>query len=517
VRLGDVFEGTYRIVEELGRGSHATVYLGEHEEIGQRVAIKVMHVESPRFKREGRVLASLQSPHTVRLLAFGRTEEDEQYLISEWIDGESLLEFLKSSGPVDPAKAKNIIRQILESLAEAHENGVVHRDVKPGNVMLSDGCNVKVLDFGIAKSKDDKTLTDVGEFVGTPRYIAPEIFLGERAEPVADVFAVGMIAYALLAGEPANPHKEVDEILMRHLTDEPYELPESVAVSPALRRWVNRTIHKDPSVRPVDAGTALRDLKRTDSGRSSLEIPGPEILREEHETPIPLDDLEEDDGTIEELNIAEALGELPSLEEPTDDTEKVPDTSEQLQETTDPTELVDPTAELFDVTDSIKLAPAPARGAPPKGIIVAAVVVTVLLGVTAVLVSKGSEEPENSGPVSGAPEDPAARKLLERGKKHHQDGKLLEALRTFSELENGPASAAKAELAEQQLRERTVDQMLFEAVEATKRAETSAEFLNATQVPKEALLVFPDHPQITALIARLEASAKDIEKMKRKR
>ena len=269
LKSGDVFQGRYRILRELGRGGYADVYLGQHVEIDQLVAIKVLRRTDadPRFVREGKILATLRSPYTVRILDFGRVEgTGVSFMIFEYVDGEPLGQ-VRRRGPLPWEEALDIVRQILESLAEAHALGVIHRDIKPDNVMRLPDRTIKVLDFGIARtSEPGGTITGTNMVVGTPRYMPPEALLGSKyATPAVDVFAVGLIAYGLLTGERANTGRTTDEIVAHQLSQEAYRLPDNVAVPGAVREWVELMCRKDPAERPPDASTALEALAALDA------------------------------------------------------------------------------------------------------------------------------------------------------------------------------------------------------------------------------------------------------------
>lgn len=259
--MSELFASEYQIVREIGRGGTATVYLGEHVITGQRVAIKVLNVPDDRFEREREVLAKLQGLHVVRMLDYGRTPAGSQYILSEWIDGEPLSLMLQREGTLAPDVVIDFVEQILIALDEAHRLGIVHRDIKPGNIMVVDGNFIKVLDFGTAKPLEARQITSVSQVMGTPRYLPPETLRGARVTPSIDVFAVGLLAHVMLCGRHPNEAVEVQEVVERQLDASPFELPATLDIDPSARVWFNRMMSKSAQDRPVDAGDALAMMK----------------------------------------------------------------------------------------------------------------------------------------------------------------------------------------------------------------------------------------------------------------
>lgn len=259
----------YKLKSLLGSGGFSNVYLAEHRESGEFVAIKILNNADgdARFAREAAVLQALESPYTVRLLEFGRSTSGP-FMVFEYVEGAQELDaFLDAHGPIDWHPAVGLLRMMLMSLAEAHTMGVVHRDVKPANMLITPHGTIKVLDFGLVRLEpeyyDVTPLTQTGKVLGTPRYMAPEVLrASESAGPRADVFAIGMIAYHLLIGEPANTGRSAYEVIARHLDQDPYELPEHADVPYAIRAWIDAMLRKDSRRRTQDATMALAELDR---------------------------------------------------------------------------------------------------------------------------------------------------------------------------------------------------------------------------------------------------------------
>ena len=273
---------SYKLLSLLGKGGFSEVFLAEHRETGDRVAIKILSnaAGDARFGREAGVLQTLESPNTVRLLEFGRSAQGP-FMVFEFVEGaEDLAVFLERQGRVDWMTAVTLLRQMLRSLAEAHGIGVVHRDVKPANMLLTPDGTIKVIDFGLVRLSptlyDVTPLTQTGKVLGTPRYMAPEVLrASQAAAPRADVFAVGMIAYQLIVGEHANPGRSAYEVIARHLDADPYELPEHTNVPFALRAWIEAMVRKDWRRRIPDAATALAELDQRLKDTAFVEPPRP--------------------------------------------------------------------------------------------------------------------------------------------------------------------------------------------------------------------------------------------------
>jgi len=202
----------YTILRLLGKGGMGRVYLAEETMLGRRVAIKIVSEDFSadiptlqRFVREARTMATVEHPHIVRVYSFGEVE-GRQYLVMEYVKGESLAGRIKRLGKLDSTEALRILSEVVDALAAAWSNGIVHRDVKPANVLLDEDGRVRVADFGLAKGVEvdgDSSITRVGQVVGTPHYLSPEQARGESALDFrADVYSLGVVLYEMLTGEP---------------------------------------------------------------------------------------------------------------------------------------------------------------------------------------------------------------------------------------------------------------------------------------------------------------------------
>ncbi|WP_238176606.1 protein kinase domain-containing protein, partial [Kribbella albertanoniae] len=227
-RAGEVVGGRYRIVAVIGRGGMGDVYRAVDEVLEREVALKVVRpeprtlVDADRFRREARAIAQICDPHVVAAYDFG-DEGKSWYLAMELSTGCSVGEELRESGPFEPSRALYVVRQAAAGLAAAHREGVVHRDIKPDNLLLGDDGSVKVADFGIARflSEATTTMTSSGEIVGTSYYLSPEAARGRAVGPPSDIYALGCVLYQLVTGQPPFMADEPAAIMYQHVECEP--------------------------------------------------------------------------------------------------------------------------------------------------------------------------------------------------------------------------------------------------------------------------------------------------------
>jgi serine/threonine protein kinase len=275
--IGALFDGRYKIIKKLGSGGMATVYLAEDQELGRRIAIKILNAKHAsdkqfveRFRREASSAAGLSHPNIVQIYDRGNAE-GTYYIAMEVIEGLSLKELLIERGPSPIPVAVNYARQILAALRFAHRNGVVHRDIKPHNVLVDEDGRVKVTDFGIARAGASE-MTEVGSIIGTAQYLSPEQARGAPVDDRSDLYSVGVLLYELLTGEaPYNGDTPV-EIAMKHLSAVP-EPPSAKRpeVPPELDSVVLRALAKNPEDRFQSAEEMDADLSAISKG---LEISG---------------------------------------------------------------------------------------------------------------------------------------------------------------------------------------------------------------------------------------------------
>ena len=318
-QLGKLREmGSYHLIEPLGSGGMGEVWIAQHSLLARRVAIKLIRPEAIhgaysqevravkiRFEREAQAIASLSSPNTVALYDFGSTEDGTFYYVMELLEGIDLYKLIRDYGPVNAARAVHIIVQICDALAEAHDKGIVHRDIKPPNIVLSiQGCTydfAKVLDFGLAKSlgaSDDDFLTRPGTTLGTPAFMAPEAVSGKtNLNGQADVYSLGCVTYFLLTGSLVFPEKSGLAMALAHTHEAP--LPPSarteLPIPPALDRLVLQCLAKDPDARPAGCRELAERLSQSiapatwpqAAARHWWEINRPSIPNRGENSPLP--------------------------------------------------------------------------------------------------------------------------------------------------------------------------------------------------------------------------------------
>jgi eukaryotic-like serine/threonine-protein kinase len=269
--------GQYTLEEKLGEGGMGVVYKARHAMLRRPTAIKLLKPDRmgeaglQRFEREVQLTAGLSHPNTVTVFDYGRTPEGVFYYAMEYLEGLGLDQLVAADGPQPPARAVHILRQVLEALAEAHGVGLVHRDVKPGNIILCERGGLsdvaKVVDFGLVKDLEAEgaATTHDTTLVGTPLYLAPEAIRSPAADARADVYSTGAVAYFLLTGQHVFEGKTIIEICGHHLHTPPVPPSQRLgrAVPAALEAWVLACLEKDPARRPASASEAGARLERS--------------------------------------------------------------------------------------------------------------------------------------------------------------------------------------------------------------------------------------------------------------
>lgn len=268
--------GNYRVEREIGRGAFGIVYLAREGGSGEPRAVKVLApsvAKDPelrhRLRREAKLASHLVNPHVVRIYECHEAADGGVHIVMEYLQGRELRQILRESGRLSVARTLHIGRQILEALAEAHEAGVIHRDLKPQNIFLcpapGDPDFVKVFDFGIAKVgqggslQETAKLTMSGGLLGTPVYMSPEQCRGETLTPASDIYATGILLYELVAGRPPFDAENQVEVLMMQTSDPPPPLPPDVASTP-LGAAILKALAKDPAERFVSAAEFIEAL-----------------------------------------------------------------------------------------------------------------------------------------------------------------------------------------------------------------------------------------------------------------
>ena len=279
-----VLGGRYLLEERIAAGGMGTVYAATDQRLDRRVAVKLLkdalsgddrygsaeggRTDSrvTRFEREARAAAALSHPNVAAVFDYGE-DEGAPFIVMELVPGRDLARLLREEGPLDPERARALGAQLCAALAHAHSAGLVHRDVKPANVIVDDAGRVKVTDFGIARAEGDSRLTQTGSVLGSAHYMAPEQASGAPVTPAADVYAAGIVLYEMLTNAVPFTGESPVSVAMRHVSD---EVPPPSSVNPSvpedLDAVVARATAKDPSNRfpsAADMGAALKGAGTT--------------------------------------------------------------------------------------------------------------------------------------------------------------------------------------------------------------------------------------------------------------
>jgi eukaryotic-like serine/threonine-protein kinase len=255
--------GRYRLGRSLGHGGMATVHLARDETLGRDVAIKRLsealsgdEVFRERFMREARTAAGLSHPNIVGVFDVGE-EGGIPYIVMECVEGRTLADLLAENGPLDPDRTVDLILQACAGLEHAHAAGLVHRDIKPQNLLVRDDDTLKIVDFGIARPVDGTQLTLAGTILGTAAYLAPEQALGERVTAAADLYSLGAVTYELLSGRPPYEFESLAELPVKQREGPP---PPIDGLSEELQDAVRRCLAPDPADRPASAAALAHEL-----------------------------------------------------------------------------------------------------------------------------------------------------------------------------------------------------------------------------------------------------------------
>jgi serine/threonine protein kinase len=260
----------YRVVKRLGKGGMAEVYLARDEVLGRDVALKVMRPQYAddedfveRFRREAENAASLSHPNIVSVYERGETRDGTHYIVMEYVPGGTLKDLIKSDSPLPHGRVAAIAIQISQALQVAHERGIVHRDVKPQNVLLTDSGAAKVADFGVARAAADTTITRTDFVLGSAHYISPEQAMGHRVDRRTDLYSLGVVLYEMLTGNLPYQGETLGAIMMQHLSSEA-RAPKDA--NPNVPEWMDavtvRLMDKDPEGRYASAAAVMRDLQQ---------------------------------------------------------------------------------------------------------------------------------------------------------------------------------------------------------------------------------------------------------------
>ncbi|MGY1916927.1 serine/threonine-protein kinase [Blastococcus sp. SYSU DS0973] len=268
----------YELHQLIAAGGMGQVWRAVDTALDRAVAVKVLRSEYTgdatfvaRFRAEAQHAAALSNPNIAAVFDYGEeTAQDGSgetlaYLVMELVEGEPLSSLLRREGPLDPRTTLSLLHQTASGLAEAHRMGMVHRDVKPGNILVRPDGTVKITDFGIAWSARSVALTRTGQVIGTPQYLSPEQAEGRHATPASDVYALGLIGYECLTGHPAFEGDNAVTIALKQVRQEPEPLPGELP--PGVRTLISRSLVKDPDARIPDGASFAAAVADLQAGR----------------------------------------------------------------------------------------------------------------------------------------------------------------------------------------------------------------------------------------------------------
>lgn len=262
--INRVIKDHYKLIDERGRGSFATVYVARDTKDNRIYAVKVMHIELSndgdllaRFQREAHILQGLSDPHIVRIVDYGE-DNNMHFIVMDYVDGQNLKYHTLTHGSLEPSRALNYAQQIAEGLDTAFKHGVVHRDIKPQNILINTKGVVKITDFGLARSRETVTLTQSNVFMGTAYYISPEqAESGRSADTRSDLYSVAAVLFEMLAGNPPFEGDTAVDIVMKHMNE---KVPSICRLRPELPGDMDVFLRKAMAKSPNDRYSTPRDF-----------------------------------------------------------------------------------------------------------------------------------------------------------------------------------------------------------------------------------------------------------------
>jgi serine/threonine-protein kinase len=288
--------GRYRLLRPIGRGGMGEVWVARHNALRRNVAIKILRPDKvdptsrARFEREVRATTELSHPNTVRIFDYGVTDDGLCYYAMEFLHGEDLESILRREGPLPPERAAHLVLQACEALAEAHQCNIVHRDIKPQNLFVTNAGRerdlVKLLDFGLAlvtRPEEESALTETGWVVGTPAYVAPELLTGKTADTRSDVYALGAVLYRVLCGAAPLQDQNAQAMMVARMNEDPP--PPSELLGRSLPTSLERIVMRCLLRRPEDRYASATDLA-DDLARCAAELERTQQRRGAHSTPV---------------------------------------------------------------------------------------------------------------------------------------------------------------------------------------------------------------------------------------
>jgi serine/threonine protein kinase len=271
--LGTVLGGRYRLIAPLGQGGMARIFRATDTQLGREVAVKLLRTDylqdpdfSSRFRQEAQNAASLSHPNVVTVYDYGE-DPSGPYIVMEYVDGDDLAAIMRRSGPLPPQQAARVAAAVAHALQAAHARGIVHRDVKPGNILIGRDGRVKVVDFGIARAIAEAQMTLPGTTLGSVHYFSPEQARGEPATPESDIYSLGIVLFEMLTGErPWEGDSAALVALARLSGPTPDPVLVRGSIPPDIAAITRKAMAREPEDRFVSAGSMADALDATCSG-----------------------------------------------------------------------------------------------------------------------------------------------------------------------------------------------------------------------------------------------------------
>ncbi len=270
--IGRVINSRYKLLDERGNGSFGAVYIARDLQNNYLYAAKTLHIGFSednelleRFKREAYILERLNDPHIVHIVDYGN-DRDIYFIIMDHVDGQNLKYYMVNQGPMELQRALNYVQQAAEGLDTAHKHGVIHRDIKPQNILVNNKGEVKIVDFGLSRGRDMPTITHSDKFMGTVYYCAPEqIVSSHTADIRSDLYSLAVVLYELLTGHPPFDGRTAVEVIIKHQQEEVPSIRRFYPDLPSLDTFLQRAMAKDPGLRfqtPRDFIAALQHIQK---------------------------------------------------------------------------------------------------------------------------------------------------------------------------------------------------------------------------------------------------------------
>lgn len=271
--IGRVINNRYKLLDERGSGNFGSVYVARDLQNNYLYAAKTLHLGYAednelleRFKREAYILQGLNDPHIVRIVDYGN-DKDIYFIIMNHVDGQNLKYYMLNYGPMEPLRALNYVQQVAEGLDTAYKNGVVHRDIKPQNILVNNKGVVKIVDFGLSRGRDTPTITQSDKFMGTVYYCAPEqIMSSHKADIRSDLYSLAVVLFELLTGRPPFEGRTAVEVIIKHQQEEVPSIRRFSPDLPLLDPFLQKAMAKEPGMRYQAPREFIAAIQRIQQG-----------------------------------------------------------------------------------------------------------------------------------------------------------------------------------------------------------------------------------------------------------